>query len=155
MTRLVAALLGAAVAAIAAQPAGDPVGFPAGYLQFQQIRTTTVKRDPPHGVVFVNGTAATVTAADQRPYPYGSIVIMEWRRDGAGGKPGEVARLDVMRKERGFGGRFGDNRTGEWEYASYSADGKLITSAADAAACAACHLKAGAAKDFVYVGRFP
>lgn len=108
------------------------------------------KQDPTHGTVFLNTQAATVTTAGQ-PYPFGSVVIMEWRK---GGKDGEVARLDVMRKERGYGTAYGANKNGDWEYASYSPDGKLITDAAASLACAQCHLKAGAGKDFVYVGRF-
>ena len=155
MKRLVmAAILGTAVVTGAAQPAADPVTYPAGYQAFEQIRTITVKRDPPVGVVFVNGPAASVAAAAQLPYPYGSVVVMEWR-DGKDGKGGGIVRLDVMRKERGFGSAYGADRTGEWEFASYSPEGKLLTGPAEAAACAKCHLKAGASKDFVYAGRFP
>lgn len=155
MRGLVMTAVVGAVMTAAAQPAADPVGFPADYQSFKQIRTTTVKQDPPNGAVFVNAAAAAVETKTQLPYPYGSIVVMEWRRDGTVGRPGDVVRLDVMRKERGLGGRLGADQTGEWEYASYSPDGKLLTSAAQAAACAKCHLKAGSAKDFVYAGRFP
>jgi hypothetical protein len=150
-----AAIAAAAVTAAASQPATDPVGFPAAYRDFQQVRTTTVKQDPPHGAVFANVAAASVEKAAQLPYPYGSVVVMEWRREGKSGQPGEIVRLDVMRKERGYGQRFGADQTGEWEYASYEPGGKLLTGAAEAAACAKCHLKAGASKDFVYKGRLP
>ena len=68
---------------------------------------------------------------------------MEWRK---GGKDGEIARLDVMRKERGYGAAYGADKNGDWEYASYSPDGKLITDAAASLACAKCHLKAGAGR---------
>jgi len=128
----------------------DPVGHPAGYQSFQQVRSMDRKQDPTHGTVFLNAQAATITTAGQ-PYPFGSVLIMEWRK---GGKDGEVARLDVMRKERGYGTAYGASKNGDWEYASYSPDGKLITDAAASLACAQCHLKAGSAKDFVYVGRF-
>ena len=84
-------------------------------------------------------------------YPNGSVLIMEWRKDG---KDGEIVRLDVMRKEQGYGAAYGADKNGDWEYASYSPDGKLITDAAASLACAKCHLKAGSTKDFVYAGRF-
>ena len=127
----------------AAQTGDDPVGFPKEYAGFTQVRTTTVKRDPSHGTVFAN-RANNLPAS----YPYGSIIVMEWRR----GTGGEIARLDVMRKERGFGASYGADRNGEWAYASYSPDGKLLTGPAEALACAQCHLKAGASKDFVFGG---
>jgi hypothetical protein len=133
-----------------AQRAEDPVGHPAGYKSFEQVRSMDRPQEPTHGTVFLNTAAASITTAGQ-PYPYGSVLIMEWRK---GGKDGEVARLDVMRKERGYGNAYGADKNGEWEYASYSPDGKLVTDAAASLACAKCHLKAGAAKDFVYIGRF-
>ena len=128
----------------------DPVGHPAGYRSFEQVRSMDRQQEPSHGTVFLNAPAASITKAGE-PYPYGSVVIMEWRK---GGKDGEIARLDVMRKERGYGASYGADRNGDWEYASYSPDGKLITDAAASLACAKCHLKAGASKDFVYIGRF-
>lgn len=147
---LVASMIWTAAMSVAAQSPGDPVGHPAGYQSFQQVRSIDRKQDPTHGTVFLNAPAATVATAGQS-YPFGSVVIMEWRKDG---KDGAIVRLDVMRKERGYGTAYGANKNGDWEYASYSPDGKLITDAAASLACAQCHLKAGAAKDFVYVGRF-
>jgi hypothetical protein len=135
---------------VAAQRAEDPVGHPAGYQSFQQVRSFDRKQDSTHGTVFLNGAAAGVTTAGQ-PYPYGSVVVMEWRK---GDKDGAIIRLDVMRKERGYGAAYGADKNGDWEYASYSPDGKLTTDAAAALSCAKCHLKAGTGKDFVYIGRF-
>jgi hypothetical protein len=135
---------------VAAERGQDPVGHPAGYQSFPQVRSIDRKQDPTHGTVFLNAAAAGVTTAGQ-PYPFGSVVIMEWRK---GGKEGEIARLDVMRKEKGYGAAYGADKNGDWEYASYSPDGKLLTDAAASLACAKCHLKAGAARDFVYAGRF-
>ena len=148
---VIASLIWSAGLALAAQRAEDPVGHPAGYQSFQQVRSFDRKQDPTHGTVFLNAPAATVTTAGQA-YPYGSVLVMEWRK---GGKDGAIVRLDVMRKERGYGAAYGADRNGDWEYASYSPDGTLITDAAASLACAQCHLKAGAAKDFVFVGRFP
>jgi len=142
-------ILPAAIAVVAQQPA-DPVGHPSGYKSFATVRSIDRAQDPKHGTVFVNSEAASMTTAGQ-PYPFGAILIMEWRKDT---KDGDIVRLDVMRKERGYGAGYGADKNGDWEYASYSPDGKLITDAAASLACAKCHLKAGAAKDFVYVGRF-
>ena len=144
---LVAVLLSVTAWAAAQQ---DPVGHPAGYRSFEQVRSMDRQQEPSHGTVFLNAPAASIKKAGE-PYPYGSVVIMEWRK---GGKDGEIARLDVMRKERGYGASYGADRNGDWEYASYSPDGKLITDAAASLACAKCHLKAGVSKDLVYIGRF-
>lgn len=133
----VATILWMGAAAGAAQPSADAVGFPRSYALFEQVRTITVKRDPSHGTVFLNAAAAAVSTP---PYAPGSVMVMEWRR---GGPQGEIARLDVMQKGQS-----------EWAYASYAPDGKLLTGPAEALACAQCHAKAGAAKDFVYAGRF-
>jgi hypothetical protein len=150
--KLIAVAIAVWIAAVstAAQAPADPVGYPKGYQSFEQVRSMDRKQDPTHGTVFLNAAAASVKASGQ-PYPNGSVVIMEWRK---GSKDGEVARLDVMRKEKGYGAAYGADKNGDWEYASYSPDGKLITDAAASLACAKCHLKAGMAKDFVYVGRF-
>ena len=148
---LVASLIWSVGMALAGRSAQDPVGHPTGYQSFQQVRSFDRKQTPTHGTVFLNAPAATVTTAGQA-YPYGSVLVMEWRNDG---KDGAIVRLDVMRKERGYGAAYGADKNGEWEYASYSPDGKLVTDAAASLACAKCHLKAGTAKDFVYVGRFP
>ena len=65
-------------------------------------------------------------------YPYGSVAVMEWwsiakdeqgqpRRDVAGGLVKDaLVQADVMRKERGFGAAYQDDRSGEWEFASYT-----------------------------------
>jgi hypothetical protein len=65
----------------------------------------------------------------------------------------QVVGLHVMRREKDFGEAYGKNRTGEWEYVEYRADGTYITSPHRSFACAECHLKAGRERDFVYRGR--
>ena len=145
MKQIAVALVFCLAAAAAAQVAEDTVKFPSGYTAFKQVRTTTVKQDPPHGTVFLNTQAAS---GERSSYPYGSIIVMEWRKEGP---KGAIARLDVMRKEKGFGASYGPDRTGEWEYASYSPEGTLITGLAEARTCAQCHSKAGASRDFVYL----
>ena len=128
---------------VSAKQSPDPVGHPAGYKSFEQVRAFDRAQEPTHGTVFLNAEAASIKNAGE-PYPYGSVLVVEWRK----GKEGEIARLDVMRKEKGYGVSYGADRNGDWEYASYSPEGKLITDAAQSLACAKCHLKAGASKDF-------
>jgi hypothetical protein len=146
-------------------PATDRVGFPKGYAeQFEVLRI--VKKPTEHKIVTVYGNkqAASITNAQQLPYPYGSILVMESATatqnpqakpsiDGKGGLKGAVTGLHVMRREQGFGESYGKNRAGEWEYVEYKPDGSYITPPQKSAACAECHVKAGIQKDFVYQGR--
>jgi len=45
---------------------------------------------------------------------------------------------------------YGASRAGEWEFASYRPDGSTLIPPDKAEHCAACHLNAGAGKDFVF-----
>ena len=143
-------------------PKVDRVGFPKGYdSTFRQFRAKDQADAKTVIVVYVNAAAAS---AKQGRYPYGSVIVMEtWDTlqdagknvllDGNGHfRKDKVTGLHVMRKEHGFGEAYGEKRTGEWEYVEYRPDGTYITPPAASAKCAACHLKAGEAKDFVYGG---
>jgi hypothetical protein len=150
----------------AADPA-DRVGFPADYGGYAVLRTANITTQKRLGTVYGNALAASIHDAGKLPYPNGSVILMEWAtpRTGPDGAPvtganglwekGEVVRIDVMRREAGYGTAYGDKRAGEWEFASYRPDGKPFEPAIDAAACAACHAKPGVARDFVFRGRFP
>jgi hypothetical protein len=95
------------------------------------------------------------------------VIVMEWATPvtGADGAPvagpdglwqkGEIVRLDVMRREASYGAAYGEARAGEWEFASYTPDGRPIAPAIDGSACAGCHRTPGTARDFVFRGRFP
>ena len=48
---------------------------------------------------------------------------------------------------------YGAKHGAAWEYVEYRPDGSYITPPAASAKCASCHLKAGAAKDFVFGGK--
>jgi uncharacterized protein (TIGR02246 family) len=148
--------------------AADRVGFPRDYRSALKLLDVTVKDDEPSVMTaYGNDRAASIATSAQLPYPYGTVIAMEFAhgtRDGEGrllydskGVPlkAAVARIDVMRRERGYGGAYGESRAGEWEFASYRPDGSTLVAPADAAACAACHLKAGAGRDFVYRVRAP
>ncbi|MBI1839725.1 MAG: cytochrome P460 family protein [Verrucomicrobia bacterium] len=147
-------------------PTSDRVGFPKAYAEtFQVLRTVNKEKELKMVTVYGNGPAASVTNAAQLPYPYGSIIVMETAGvvTNALGKPlldkegrlrkGPVAGLHVMRREKDFGAAYGSNRTAEWEYVEYSADGRHLTPPQKSAACAECHVKAGAKLDYVYRGR--
>jgi hypothetical protein len=149
-------------------PAVDRVGFPKGYAEtFQVLRTVNKEKELKVVTVYGNESAASVTNAAQLPYPYGSVIVMETAgalKD-AQGKPlldergnfrnDKVTGLHVMRREKDFGAAYGPNRTAEWEYVEYRADGSHLTPPQKSAACAECHVKAGAKRDFVYRGRLP
>jgi hypothetical protein len=166
--------LGLAVAVAAAAIAGtvraddtvDRVGFPAGYTGFALLRSANIVQRTQLGTIYGNAPAASIHEVGKLPYPNGSVIVMEWStpKKGADGAPiagadglwqkGEVVRVDVMRREAGYGAAYGDKRAGEWEFASYGADGRPLEPRIDASACAACHAKPGTARDFVFRGRF-
>jgi hypothetical protein len=144
-------------------PAVDRVGFPKDYQNaFRRLRSS--EKADAKTVVIVYGNVAAASRQNGN-YPYGSVIVMETSstlQDGAkkvlldeGGhfRRDQVTGLHVMRKERGFGEAYRESRTGEWEYAEYRPDGSYITPPAASAKCASCHLKAGAAKDFVFGGK--
>jgi hypothetical protein len=149
-------------------PAEDRVGFPKGYrATFEVLRSVDRSEKQQVVTVYGNAKAASVKQAEDLPYPYGSILVMETAgalKD-AEGKPllddqgrlrkDKVVGLHVMRKEKGFGDAYGKNRTGEWEYVEFREDGSYITPPNKSAACAECHVKAGRERDYVYRGRFP
>ena len=164
----VATLLAArAEDAPASAPTTDRVGFPTGYAEkFTVLRTTTDEKNAKQVTVYGNGPAASVTDRSALPYPNGSVLVMETAslKKDAAGKPvadaagkfrkDQVLGLHVMRREAGFGEAYATNRTGEWEYVEYRADGTHLTPPSKSAACAACHVKAGKEKDFVFKARF-
>ncbi len=155
---------GAAAAASAASPAPrDPAGLPLDYSHRLRQLGDTVE-DASHGLstVYANELAAGAADSEGARYPNGSVIVMEFaeaQRDGedqllrdALGHPlkGAITHVDVMRRGAGFGAGYGDSRAGEWEFASYRHDGSTLIPPEKAAHCAACHVKAGPAKDFVY-----
>lgn len=157
-----------AVASAPAASAVDRVGFPGDYRSALKLLGVAVKDQEPSVMsAYGNDRATSITASRELPYPYGTVIAMEFAhgmRDGEGqllrdpkGIPltGDVARVDVMRRERGYGEAYGENRAGEWEFASYRPDGTLLVAPENAGACAACHRKAGAERDFVYKLRVP
>lgn len=145
----------------------DRVGFPTNYPSaYQVLRTTIRKKEQKVVTVYGNSQAASVTNLTQLPYPHDAVLVMETCEalKGSDGQPvldskgelqrGKVAGLHVMRHGKDFGAAYGKNRSGDWEYVEYRADGSYITPPAGSASCSACHIKAGTSRDFVYHGRF-
>ncbi|HEX2037540.1 MAG TPA: cytochrome P460 family protein [Chloroflexota bacterium] len=100
--------------------------------------------------VFVNPTGAQVRPG--QPFPYGTLLVMETYRAQLDGEQialddsgrfirGELTGVFAMRKEPGFGAKYGVDRTGEWEYVAYRPDlGGFTTPPERSLACAQCHL---------------
>jgi hypothetical protein len=141
----------------------DRVGFPADYTHtLRQVGDTVFHQRTGVSTVYANELAASAPGFSQARYPNGSVIVMEFARpqiDGEGellrdarGTPlkGEIEHIDVMRRGAGFGEAYGENRAGEWEFASYAADGRTLQSPGQTAHCAGCHRNAGADKDFVF-----
>jgi uncharacterized cupredoxin-like copper-binding protein len=140
----------------------DRVGLPEAY----QDRLSTFyvfDRSDNRQVRHIYGNRQAFAARDGQPFPYGSILVMEtWRAklgpdnqialDASGRyQKDELAGVFVMRKEPGFGTKYGPDRTGEWEYVAYRPDGMGFQTAPERSqACAQCHkASSDAHKDWV------
>jgi plastocyanin len=162
----------------AAQPTAEPVspevdrvGFPEGYQEIFQIFYEFDRPDNRTArVIYANEVAASVSpeiyatapVAPGSPFPYGSVLVMEvYRtpRDEAGNvildengrfTREELSGIFVMRKEAGYGAKYGAQRNGEWEYVAYRPDGSFLTPPERTGACAACHVEAGQGRDWIF-----
>jgi hypothetical protein len=141
----------------------DRVGFPRDYAtNMRRVGDTVYDEKFGLTTVFANEQAASVAGFSQERYPNGSVIVMEFakpQRDGEGelmrdarGQPlkGSIDNIAVMRRGEGFGASYGEERAGEWEFATYRPDGSLLIAPDKAAHCASCHRNAGADKDFVF-----
>ncbi len=145
-------------------PTEDRVGFPEGYQGWPLLYVLDRPDNRQIRTVYANEVASGVSDGKQGDYPYGSVVVMEtWNalRSAAGDAildangrfqkdPAATPTIFVMRKGRGFGEAYGPNRTGEWEYVSYTPARAIATPPSGSFTCATCHLQAGPAKDFVF-----
>ncbi|WP_161813781.1 cytochrome P460 family protein [Steroidobacter agaridevorans] len=147
----------------AAAPTTDRVGFPKDYRTRFKVLGVIVKEQALRvSTVYGNEQAATVTSRDHLPFPEGSIILVEFSdalrdannqvvRDANGAlQRGEVDHIDVMKRGKGFGETYGENRSGEWEFTGYRLDGSYTTPPEKSAQCAACHRTAGPENDFVF-----
>lgn len=137
----------------------DQVGLPANYATtFRPFYVLDRPDNRQVRVVYANDSANV-----GMPFRHGSILVMETYRArlDAQGVPvrdanGRYERdallgIFVMRKEKWFGRRYGENQTGDWEYASFTADrAPSVVGEAAGPGCAVCHLAASPARDWVY-----
>lgn len=146
----------------------DRVGFPAGYrTTFKSLGVGGGEQDSLVHSAYANPAAAAALDSSASPLPNGSVIAMEFARPLRDGEdqllrdahgiplPGEVVRIDVMRREQGYGASYGESRAGEWEFASYLPDGRPMMPPVNGAQCASCHRKVGANYDFVHRLRPP
>jgi plastocyanin len=141
----------------------DRVGFPHNYREtFKQLYVFDNPQNRQIRVVWGNEIATQVLPSQPFFFPYGSVLLFEDYPAilDAQGNPaldadgrflrGQLRQLFVMKKEPTFGEAYGQNRNGEWEYVAYRPDGTYSTPPQASASCAACHLEAGGARDFVF-----
>jgi ketosteroid isomerase-like protein len=142
--------------------------FPAQYAAtFEPLGAALADKNGLVTTTYANSLAAAVRNIGQVPYPDGAVIVMEYalalkdgegelQRDAAGTlRKGDVVRVDVMRRGRGFGAPYGDKRAGDWEFSSFRRDGSALITPANGVDCAVCHRNAGADKDFVFRSRAP
>ena len=168
MLALVSILTICADAPVSAEPgqagttAVDRVGFPREYRAALKLLSISVKDEEPSVMTaYGNDLATSITSSTQLPYPYGTVIAMEFATASAMAKSssctmrvaaaqGRVAHIDVMR--RGVASARVTART-----APANGSSRVIVRTAarwyrpqKAGHCAACHRKAGAESDFVY-----
>jgi hypothetical protein len=135
----------------------DLVGFPRDYEKTFRFSHVFNNRERPNlREVWINPTGDKTEPGKE--FPYGTVIVMlSYQSKTQDGKPlkdesglylkGALSRIDVMRKEKGYGTRYGENRSGEWEYNAYRPSGDLVVG--DTARCATCHLDASGT-DYVF-----
>lgn len=152
--------------AMSVDPSVDRVGLPEGYdKEFKLFYEFDRPDNKTARVIYGNDIAASVEPGE--PFPYGSILVMDvyrTKKDETGNvvldangryTRDELAGHFVMRKEKGFGTKYGEVRNGEWEYVAYKADGTYQAPPERTTPCASCHVEAGMVKDWVFgVHRF-
>jgi plastocyanin len=142
-------------------PTEDRVGFPENYAQDFKLMYVMDRVDNSQ-VRIICGNDLAVATEEGEPFAYGSALVMEtWRtkRDASGAvikdENGRFIReslsgIFVMRKEEGFGEAYQEQRSGEWEYVAYRPDGEFLTPPERTNPCAACHVQATEAQDWVF-----
>lgn len=145
-------------------PTVDRVGFPTGYESWPVLYVYDRPDNRQVRTIYANQLAFDVKDGEQWNYPYGSVLVMQtWNclRDAAGAcvldkdgrfqkDPAATPTLFVMRKEKGFGADYQQNRTGEWEYVAYRPDGSYQTMPQNSFSCAVCHGDAQKANDWTF-----
>ncbi len=142
-------------------PLVDRVGFPENY-KTEFVPLFAFDRPDVRQIRVVYGNHRVTNSTPGQPYLYGSTLVMETYRAAADAQ-GNVLRdangrfirdaltaIFVMRKERGYGVEYEQNRTGEWEYVAFRPDRTYQTEPRGSFACAQCHLQAKEGRDWVF-----
>jgi hemoglobin len=144
-------------------PVVDRVGFPDDY-QRTFVPLFAFDRPDNRQVRVIYGNHRVTNTPKGEPYQYGSILVMETYRAAVDAQntplrdaQGRFIRdaltaIFVMRKERGFGAEYEQNRTGEWEYVAFRPDRTYQTEPRGSWSCANCHLMATKTYDWVFRG---
>ncbi|HET6465202.1 MAG TPA: cytochrome P460 family protein [Nitrospiria bacterium] len=162
MKMVIGFTLGILVLTAAAQQAAPPkdgeIPLPADYKSWPKFLTAVQRPDikqvrdlyvnstgerTARGEEFLNGTVFVMENYKARENPDGTLA------KGSDGNlvKGELAKIFVMAKGKGWGQDVSDNaKTGWWVYSAYGPDGK--PSAEDFIKCRSCHFPLGQ-KDFV------
>lgn len=135
----------------------DRVGFPKDYQKlFKLYHAVNNEERKSLREILINPTGAKVEPG--KDLPYGTVIVMlGYRVKMKDGQPvkddkglyvkDELNRVDVMRKEKGYGKIYGDQQSGEWEFGAYRPNGDII--AGDNSRCAGCHMDASSS-DYVF-----
>jgi plastocyanin len=142
-------------------PLVDRVGFPEDY-QTTYVLLFTFDRPDARQIRVVYGNPAAAAVREGQPFPNDSILAMETYRARTDAQNNIIRDADgrfvrdtltaifVMRKYRGYGVEYEENRTGEWEYVAYRPDRTYQTPPRDSWTCANCHLMATGSQDWVF-----
>jgi plastocyanin len=147
------------LAALPSSAGPEKIAFPANYKD--HVLYATVDRYDNKQYRELYGTPEAVKAVRQgKPIPSGSVLtLVQYKAQvDAAGTPvkdangrfvkGDIVGVTVMEKRTGWGTEYpADLRNGEWEYAAFSADGKL-NDKANYPGCFQCH-KPHEKQDFV------
>jgi plastocyanin len=151
----------AGISVMTAGPEVDRIGFPEGYQEWTIFYEFDRPQNQTARVIYAN-EAATLVKPGQPFFPYGSVLVMEsyrTQKDENGNillnenghyVRDELTGIFVMRKEPGFGAKYGDRMNGEWEYIAYRPDGTTLVAPENTLACAACHIEASQGNDWVF-----
>jgi plastocyanin len=168
MYTIVAATAMLVTATVGAGP--DKITFPADY-QNGVLYATVDRYDTKQYRELYTSAEAVEAVKDGQPIPSGTVITMVISKAqvDAQGNPlkdangrfikGEVTGITVMEKRTGWGTEYPEElRNGEWEYSSFTPDGRF-NDKANFKACFACH-KPHAKQDFVIslaklAGTFP
>jgi plastocyanin len=131
-------------------PTEDRIGLPENYATDFKLLFVLDRPDRKLARA-ICGNDIAAQRKEGEPFAYGSVLLMISyivKLDGDG-KPvlddkghyirQKLVTYHVMRKEKGFGEAYGEQRSGEWEFVAYKADGSYDSRPENTNFCAACH----------------